>query len=401
MAPLPGAIFRRVAPSSAALHAALAPGAPSRVVGDAGPPVAPPSPTISQHPEMTVDAAARLAAGWVLLQAVLALRGGTGALRRFGTALAVNVALLALFAVVQSLSWNGRIYWVRESASTGHGGPFVNKNHLAAYLNLGLGFALAALLCPAPAGSRRWADPRRLAAAYGAGLIVVGVLNSLSRGGVVAMLAASAVTFGVLARPKSLRAGAGVAVMLGLAALFLAAVGALVPYQRLATLLEAAAYNKRVEGWEGALRAWSTYPVWGVGLGGFAVAMLRFYGDLRGRFLSHAENEYVQALTEGGVVGLALVLLALGSVVALGRRALREAPDPRQRAPILGALFGVVALAVHCLCDFPMHIPAVAVPAVVLSAHLARLGLDAPARAGPRRRAGGSRRRWSARCWSP
>jgi O-antigen ligase len=377
VAPLPGGIFQRVAPSSASLHAALAPEAPARVLGDPGPAVGPPAPTISQHPEMTVDAAARLAAAWVLLQAVLALRGGDGALRRFGTAMAVNAALLALFAVIQALSWNGRIYWVRESASTGHGGPFVNKNHLAAYLNLGLGFALGVLLSPAPPGSRRWADPRRLAAAYAAGLIVVGVLNSLSRGGVVAMLAASAVTFGVLARPRTLRVGVGVAAMLGLTALFLAGVGALVPYRRVATLLDAAAYAERLEGWAGAMRAWSIYPVWGIGLGSFAVAMLRFYADLGGRFLSHAENEYIQILVEGGVVGLALVLVILASVVALGRRALGADPDPRRRAPILGALFGVVSLAVHCLADFPMHIPAVAVPAVVLSGHLARLGLDA------------------------
>jgi tetratricopeptide (TPR) repeat protein len=105
--------------------------------------------------------------------------------------------------------------------------------------------------------------------------------------------------------------------------------------------------------------------------------MLRFYADLGGRFLSHAENEYVQVLVEGGFLGLALTIVALASVVALGRRALGADPDPRRRAPILGALFGVVSLAVHCLADFPMHIPAVAVPGVILSAHLARLGLDA------------------------
>jgi hypothetical protein len=75
--PLPGGLLRRIAPATAALRADLLPAAPERVAGDPAPPVPLPAPTLSQHPEMRLDAATRLAAGWALFQAVLGLRGVT------------------------------------------------------------------------------------------------------------------------------------------------------------------------------------------------------------------------------------------------------------------------------------------------------------------------------------
>lgn len=377
--PLPPGLLRRVAPASAALATDLVPRPSERVPGDASPTVAPPAPVVSQNPELTVDAAARLAATWALFVTVLGLRGGLASLHRFGVAVAVNATLLSLFSVVQLLSWNGKVYWVREAPTAGYGGPFVCHNHLAAYLNLGLGFALSALVS-AGRSDRPRAGGARLAAAYACGMIVVGVLVSLSRGGFVAMLVASAVTLAVSKPvPPSLRAGAGWAAALGVVAVLLASVGALDPYRRLVSLFGADAYAGRFEVWSGALRAWSDQPLWGVGLGTFSYATMRYFGKGEDVFYGHAEDEYLEFLTEGGVVGLALGLLALGGVFLLGRRALRSAADGRQRALLLGALFGLVALATQSLSDFPMHVPGVAVAGVVLAGHLCRAGLG-PAR---------------------
>src|SRR5947209_5966376 len=82
---------------------------------------------------------------WILFQAVLGLDRPLPAFRRFGVATAVNACLLAVFSVIQWLTWNGKVYWVRDAPrpdlSWYSGGPFACHNHLAAYLNVGLGFA--------------------------------------------------------------------------------------------------------------------------------------------------------------------------------------------------------------------------------------------------------------------
>src|SRR5262249_20164755 len=51
--------------------------------------------------------------------------------------------------------------------------------------------------------------------------------------------------------------------------------------------------------------------------------------------------------------------------------------SPGDAALILGALGGGLALLIQCLSDFPLHIPGVSVTAVILTATLARRGLEA------------------------
>jgi O-antigen ligase len=375
----PGRLVRGLVPWTASFKASLGPESPVRVLDDLTSPVPPPGPASSLDPDLSVDSAVRLAAGWALLQAALVVGRRPGAFRRLGLALAINSTFLALFAMVQTLSWNGRMYWVfPEMGITARGGPFVNKNHLAAYLNLGLGFALAALVVPGPRGSPSEGRGRRLPAAYAAGLMVAGVLSSHSRGGFVAMVAATVVLL-VLAKPRAWRIGAGLAAMLAMAAAFQWGVGAPDSLRRIATVFQAGSLEDRLGFWKGALRAWSSCPVQGVGLGTFAFTAARFFGHDDGIAVMHAENEYLELLAEGGVIGLALGLLLLTSLARLGLGARASVPDLSRRMPILGALFGAVALATHCLSDFPMHIPAIAVTAAILAAFLIGAGLDARA----------------------
>ena len=389
----PGRLAADFRPSLTAFPASLAPAVSSRVLGDWGGPVGAPSRALSQYPELSIDAAMRLAAGWVLFQAVMQMGGerGRAALRRLGLVLAINVALIALYTLVHTLSWNGRMYWITNVPSTQHGGPFFSKNHLAAYLNLGLGFSLSALLVSGEA-----MRGLRLMAAYAAGLTAVGVITSLARGGFVGMLSGLAVVI-PLSKLRSARAGAGVALVLGLGAIFMACVGVVVPYQRLATLLESGAYIERLTIWKIALRAWTTHPIWGLGLGTFAYSG-RFFDNDDGCFVGHAENEYVEVLVEGGVIGLALAVVLLVSVLRLGLRGLR-AVEGSERIPILGAIFAVVALATQCLGDFPLHIPAIAVTAVILAAHLSREGLSPRTRPSSAPAAGSSGGDWAR--WVP
>jgi O-antigen ligase/tetratricopeptide (TPR) repeat protein len=375
-ASLPESFLKLVSPPSAALRTSLLPRVPERVSGDEGPTVPLSRPTLSQEPEATSDLAVRLAATWILFQSVLGLRGGYRTFRRFAAAIVGNATLLALFSLVQSLSWNGKIYWIRPSPSS-NGGPFVCHNHLAASLNVGLGLALGFLL--APERDRIGSDGRgrRLWAAYAVGLIVVGIVASLSRSAFLAM-AASLVATMIVWRPRGLYLRAGLAAVVVLVPVFLFALGTTAPYQqRLATLMESAPYSDRLQIWRDAVRAWPIYPVWGLGLGTFVNTTTRFFQHETGERYVHAENEYVEWLVEGGALGLGLYLALLATIARLGRRVLDSAPSESDQALVLGGLFSGLTLVIHSFGDFALRIPGVAVAAVVLGAHLCRLGLDA------------------------
>ncbi len=377
-APLSASGLRRLAPWEAMQRSQLLPKAPERVIDDTGPIVPLPKPTLSEDPEASLSVAARLLAAWILFQAVLSLKDPRLAFRRFAVALAVNAALLAMVSMVQWLSWNGKVLWIRESPRPTEawysGGPFICHNHLAAYLNIGLGMVLAIFL------ASREGDPwfrvrsARLWIAYVMGIIVVGLFASHSRGGVLATIAAGVITFAILARWK-MRLGVGILLVPGMVLLFLLATGSFSPFQRIASIANATS-DIRWEIWKSGIVTWMKRPVWGMGLGTFGSSVAQFSKSDFGAFAQYGESEYVHMLVEGGLIGLVLGLVGLVSIGLLARKALISAPTSRDRTFALGGIFAVLALAFHWLCDFSLHVPGVGVVAVVVCGFLCRLGLD-------------------------
>ena len=391
---------------TAAFHGDLLPAHPEVVQGDQETPVAFPSQTITLEPEATVQAAVKLAAAWVLFQAMLGLTSGFAGLRRLGLVLTGSATLMALVALMQALTWNGNLLWIRplpRPNGWSSGGPFACHSHLAEYLNLGLGFALGALLARGEnkvlgeSGGRSGHGPRvrfldrsasgrtaRLWATYAAGVLVVGIVTSQSRGGVLAMTAAMlTLLWGLMMRSLRLgswiRLGAMLAVILAMSALLLVALGNALPYQeRLATILEPEGYTSRFTIWNAALRAWHEHPFWGSGLGSFAAAAAPFLDRDHGVLYARGENEYIDLLTEGGLLGVGLGLAFLFGIARLAIRAHAAATTARDRGAVLGGIFGLLALAFHSLSDFGPHVPGVGIPALIVGGYLVRLGLRTP-----------------------
>lgn len=374
--PLPGAVLRGVAPYTADLRVRLLPrsGAAERVLGDSGPAVALPPPTIGQDSDATLHMAAQLASAWIVFQSVLSLEGGLASFRRFAIAITGNATLLALFALVQRLTWNGKIYWTYP-APFNDSGPFISHNHLAAYLNLGFGFALAVLLSPLRKGFFQINVGTRLWAGYAAGALVVGIVASHSRSGFLSMCAPLLIGLAVF-RPR----GIVLAIFLGSALLlipvFLFMIGGSSSYeQRLATILSQAPYAGRMDIWRDALQAWRVSPLLGTGLGNFSSATARFFRNDIGEQYFHAENEYVEWLVEGGIVGFALVFATVVGIARLTIRAIRACRDDADRALLWGAALAGITLLVQSTADFAVRIPGVTVTAVVLCAYLSKSGL--------------------------
>src|SRR5215510_9694637 len=87
-------------------------------------------------------------------------------------------------------------------------------------------------------------------------------------------------------------------------------------------------------------------------------------GSLR---VEYAHNDYLQVLSDGGVVG---GVLSAWFLVALGRAFLRamRSMNQRVRAVALGSGAGVFAILVHSLFDFNLQIPSNALLFLLLAA---------------------------------
>jgi len=304
---------------------------------------------------------------------------------------AANGAALAFFGLVQKLSYNGMIYWTVPLSQGGSPfGPFVNRNNAAGYLNLCLACALGMVVwafqrsgflgVTAPrvhAFSPRHPAPRRRSlgladfiarlngysavAVVFASLIVAGVICSLSRGGIIALVSAIGLT-SVIAlasrRFSGRRVWAAIVVLGGLGLVGWVNAGDAVR-ARLATLLERAAFEEgRMGHWRDAMKAVPDFWRTGSGLGTYRYVYGLYETKPSNVWFHHAENQYLETLVEGGVVGLALLATFLALVGTACWRLLRAGPD--ELAPVVGlvGLFALTSQSIHACFDFGLRIPA-------------------------------------------
>jgi O-antigen ligase len=285
---------------------------------------------------------------------------------------------LAMFGLTQSFTSPTKVYWIRELNQSTAFGPFINRHHFAGYMELTLALPLGLLF----AGSVD--REKKLLYLFLAGMMGVALFMTTSRGGVISLVAE--VFFFVLVtafwrkenertkrrtsriRTAIVRLALGVALMVGLVIGVALIGGGDIPLNR---LVDSVNTNDPTTGrahfWSVTLNMIKAHPVLGTGLGAFGVIYTRFdshNGLLR---LEQAHNDYLQVLSDGGIVGafLAVSFVALLFARAFYRMGTR---DPFRRGVALASLGGCLAVLVHSFFDFTLHTTANALLFLVLAA---------------------------------
>lgn len=115
---------------------------------------------------------------------------------------------------------------------------------------------------------------------------------------------------------------------------------------------------------------------WGAGLGGFETAYSPYRDAAITKRYDHAHNEYAEFLIDAGAPGVLLLgLLVLLHLMHFFRVILHRR-EPLRSGVAFAALMALIAVLVHALAEFLLHIPAVAASFVVLMA----LGMRVSAR---------------------
>lgn len=287
---------------------------------------------------------------------------------RRAIAVYVIIAICVLIALVGiGQSYVGKALWQR-----GTFGPFVNRNHFAGFLEMGVGLAGGLLI------SRTLR--RELLAVYVSCLLVLcaGVVLSASRGGVLA-LGAQLIFLALIAAPNFIATGrrkegrarrsgllvrAAAALLLGGAAIagtmFLVGSEGLVQnFAQLQTEAQGALppserFSRR-DIWSATIKLIKDHPLLGVGLGAFQFAYTRYDQSSGAQRVEQTHNDYLQIVADAGVVGGALALTFLLLLFARGLSAV-QTHDRHKRAIVLGALTGCFAIAVHSFVEFNLQV---------------------------------------------
>ncbi len=304
---------------------------------------------------------------------------------------AVNGAAIGFFGLAQNLTWNGQVYWsVVLTQGGGPFGPFINRNNGGGYLVLCLAATIGlALWCLGryfnawDLTSRSQRRPRdgavsrvkiRIVSAVGelnastltwltiAGLLVAAICCTLSRGAVLAMLAAVLVTVTVMV--VSQRRGLAVlwpVAAMGVGLFLIGWVGLSDEVgTRLATLFndESILQEARWPHWEDGLKAAADFPGVGSGPGTYRFVYLQYQERLAEAWFHYAENVYLQVLVEGGIAGLALFLAGLALIAVSLWRLLSRGGDLTTLAFAVAGVFALAGQMVASLFDFGLFIPA-------------------------------------------
>jgi len=213
--------------------------------------------------------------------------------------------------------------------------PWGRTNYLAGLLILAIPLLLGLL-----GDAATWRG--RLACVAGLAIASSGLAVSASKGAMLALAVALAVTFGVA--PRQARAPRAIvfALFAAVAALFAAGPLRQVMEMRLQTSALDYSAGERMDLYALAWRQFVAHPVCGVGLNVFSVVAHRLHG-----VDTVPHNFELGFLAELGLPGLVMALAWAWAVGDGARRALRAAVTPRERSLALGLVAAFVAFALH------------------------------------------------------
>lgn len=301
---------------------------------------------------------------------------------------------LAIFGLLQYFTWNGNIYWLRPALVTTKGviGPFVNHNHFAGYLELIVPLPIALIVTGA-------VNKNRLLYGFAAVMMAIAQAASLSRGGIISLV--SGLLFIVIAGISYMRrAGNSVpetefgggfpanskqsslfnfgAVALIIGAVFFGAlwIGNNSIVERL-TKNNVVGTDEKAESfetsrgwiWNNTITMFQMNPVVGVGMGAFETAYPQYSSDNSSLTLTvdRAHNDYLQILSDTGLIGGAIALWFIVTLIFAVGRSLGSC-EPLRAALAIGSGAAIFSMSVHSVFDFNLQLPSTALLFLILTA---------------------------------
>jgi O-antigen ligase len=358
-----------------------------------------------QRTSISMDAeASRVAVVSVFFLLVLALAAANfikdrARLGRVATFLVFYGLALAVFALIQSFTWDGAFYWFRPTRATGFG-PFANRDHFAGYMEMLMPFPAALIATRAIRGEQRFVY------GFAAAMMVIATVASLSRGGMLSAAAEGAFitvwalrskraskssrlksrpgidrgplsgdrwpasgdrwTDRVNRRPVSGRSAALTAVLIvamltGVGAVGISWIGAdpiINKATQTVTEIQEGAGNhiSRQWIWSDTWEMIKAHPITGVGIGAYETVYPMFSHSNGRMIVAQSHNDYLQVIADCGIAGAVLMVLFLVALFRAMSGALKI-DDPQISAVALACSTGLIGILVHSLFDFNLQIP--------------------------------------------
>jgi len=298
--------------------------------------------------------------------------------------MAVGV-LESLYGIFEFFSGHHHILHLEaESLVSAVTGTFVNRNYLAGYLLMVIPVSIGFLFSREGIQDNRYGswrdrlsslDGKTLLIGFSIIVMILGLLFSASRMGIVSLLLSFSLISFLFRNPEKGKRFSKTAVLIfGLALLWAAWIGLDAVVSRFFSVAES--FEGRWEIWVNTFQIFKDFPLFGSGLGTFiqVFPMYRSFHILG--LVTHSENDFLQLLSETGILGaglLAALFFYLLFKAFSGIRALSRREPARYIG--LGGLVGILALMFHSLVERNIQVPANALLYTFIFALVLRISL--------------------------
>lgn len=282
--------------------------------------------------------------------------------------LAIGIAFLA---IIQKFTSPREIYWFRITpVGSGTVGPWVYHNHYAGFMELVFPLVLALFFHYRPPFTYQQPLRARIAAiftapdsnihfflGFGIVLILASVFIALSRGGILSISIGLLLFLLILMRKNPASGKMLPLVLLGCVLLAVTWLGwdpILTKFNK--TLTETGGIaDGRLLIWQDCAPLIRDFLFTGSGFGTFLQVYPQYSTFPANATIDHAHNDYLELITDGGLIGF---LLAAWFVITILHHGLRKLSARREHYSILliiGAITAIVSLLLHSVTDFNMH----------------------------------------------
>ena len=245
-------------------------------------------------------------------------------------------------------------------------GTFINRNYFAGYLLMVIPLSLGYLFSREAIQRTRFMgwrhrlsslDGKTLLIAFGIIVMILALLFSASRMGIISLLLSFSLISFLFRDPRRERRFSKTSVLIfGLALLWAAWIGLDAVIGRFFTVSES--FKSRWEIWVNTFEIFKDFPLVGSGLGTFAQIFPMYRSFHIQGLVTHAENDFLQLLSEVGLIGLGLLVILFLFLFLKGVSKIRPlSRGDSQRYIGIGGIMGILALMFHSLVERNIQVP--------------------------------------------
>jgi len=283
----------------------------------------------------------------------------------------ISALFQASYGCYMIISGNEIAFFIEKEDHLGLAtGTFLNRNHFAGYLEMSLAVGIG-LFISTLSDVRHHSWRARIRSFLDAVLsrkglirlvliiICAGLIMSRSRMGNASFFI-SLLLVGVLFLLTAKHATKSTSILLlSLIVLDVVLVGSWVGVERVVERMEhtSSETETRVEVARDTLEMIKDYPLTGVGAGNYFSSFPAYRGHDIQSYYNHTHNDYLELLSELGVVGISLLVMVVLLSLSAAIKAIRGRSSPLLLGMAFASVMGTLSILIHSTVDFNLQIP--------------------------------------------